>query len=568
MKKVYLALAALVFAAGLAPVAFAHSGNAATQFEFTVLYAQGASQASARAAVAAAGGTVVRENLAVGVATVKTSNAAFLSAVRQQAALSGATRNISIGYAPSASSARTQQAQASLEKALDEAADRAAATSRAAALPSSAPNAEPLANRQWDMQQIGATVTGSYARQPGDKRVLVGIIDTGIDGTHPDIAPNFDAALSRNFTTDIPLIDGPCEDEADHSCDDPANVDENGHGTHVAGTIGAPINGLGIAGVAPNVTLVNLRAGQDSGYFFLQSTVDALTYAGDNGVDVVNMSFYTDPWLYNCPNNPADSSDAQMEQRTIIEATQRALDYARKHGVTLVAALGNEHTDLGFPTVDATSPDFPPNVAYGRTVDNSCLDVPAESKGVIGVSATGPSGRKAYYSNYGVEQTDVAAPGGDFRDFPGTDKYRTPENLVLAPYPESLAIANGDLNPDGTPNNDFVVRDCKGDTCAYYQYLQGTSMAAPHAVGVAALIVSQYGVPDSKHPGGLTWKPSSVEKRLKASAHEIACPTPRLYVYPDRAADFNAYCKGGDSFNGFYGKGIVDALKAVTYGDN
>ena len=73
--------------------------------------------------------------------------------------------------------------------------------------------------------------------------MLVGIIDTGVDGTHPDIAPNFDAALSRNFTVDIPVdangdaIDGPCEDEPDQSCNDPADVDEDGHGTHVASTI-------------------------------------------------------------------------------------------------------------------------------------------------------------------------------------------------------------------------------------------------------------------------------------------------------------------------------------------
>jgi len=75
----------------------------------------------------------------------------------------------------------------------------------------------------------------------------------------------------------------------------PADVDEDGHGTHVAGTVGAPLNGGGISGVAPRVELVNLRAGQDSGYFFLQGTVDALTYAGNNDVDVVNMSFYVDP---------------------------------------------------------------------------------------------------------------------------------------------------------------------------------------------------------------------------------------------------------------------------------
>ena len=66
-------------------------------------------------------------------------------------------------------------------------------------------------------------------------------------------------------------------------------------------------------------------------------------------------------------------------------------------------------------------------------------------------------------------------------------------NLILAAYPKNVADELGDLNPDGTPNNPFVVRDCRGSTCAYYQYIQGTSMASPHAVGVAALIVSEFG---------------------------------------------------------------------------
>ncbi len=86
---------------------------------------------------------------------------------------------------------------------------------------------------------------------------------------------------------------------------DPPDVDEGGHGTHVAGTVGAALNGLGIAGVAPDVSLVNLRAGQDSGFFFLFETLAALMYAADNGIDVVNMSFFTDPWLFNCRDNPA-----------------------------------------------------------------------------------------------------------------------------------------------------------------------------------------------------------------------------------------------------------------------
>ena len=68
----------------------------------------------------------------------------------------------------------------------------------------------------------------------------------------------------------------------------------------MAGTVGAARNNIGITGVAPDVTIVNIRAGQDSGYFFFFETVAALLYAGDAGLDVVNMSFYTDPWLYNC----------------------------------------------------------------------------------------------------------------------------------------------------------------------------------------------------------------------------------------------------------------------------
>ncbi|MDQ3870427.1 MAG: S8 family serine peptidase, partial [Chloroflexota bacterium] len=185
-------------------------------------------------------------------------------------------------------------------------------------------------------------------------------MDTGIDASHPDIAPNLNVQLSRNFTVDIPLIDGPCEEEPDGLCEDPPTVDEDGHGTHVAGIVAAPINGLGVSGVAPNVTLVNIRAGQDSGFFFLQPTLDAWTYAADVGIDVVNMSFYTDPWLYNCLNNPADSPAAQAEQALIIEASNRALDYAWSRGVTLIAAAGNSATDLGRPTFDDTSPDFPP----------------------------------------------------------------------------------------------------------------------------------------------------------------------------------------------------------------
>lgn len=558
MKKIVSYIAVLTLLAGLFPLNQARASDG-TEREYVVVYQQGVSLEEARAAIAAAGGEIVKENAEVGVATIKTTNPGFIAAAEQQSALFGVAQNVKIGQAPHDRAKNRDEVERLQEER------NASKGGGQSEHEGENGDVEPLAYLQWDMAMIHATAEGSYDEQRGSRKVLVGVMDTGIDGSHPDIAPNFNRELSRNFTVDIPAIDGPCEAEPDHSCNDPADVDENGHGTHVAGTIASPINHLGIAGVAPGVTLVNIRAGQDSGFFFLQPTVDAFTYAGDIGVDVINMSFFTDPWLYNCPNNPADSPEAQQEQRTIIEATQRAIDYARAHGVTLIAALGNEHTDLGNPTFDDISPDFPDGAAYPRTVDNTCLDLPAEGNGVISVSALGPTGLKSDFSNYGVEQTDVSAPGGYFRDFFGTPQYRTVTNLILAPYPESLAIANDDLNPDGTPNNPFVVRDCRKGVCAYYQYLQGTSMAAPHAVGVAALIVSEFGKPDRFHKRGLTLRPDITEKILRLSAKNTPCPEPPLFDYPDRPPAYTALCVGTPDFNGFYGDGIVDALRAVKF---
>ncbi|HUR74535.1 MAG TPA: S8 family serine peptidase [Sporichthya sp.] len=530
--------------------------------EYVTLFAGTASKArtEARAAIAAAGGQVLRENDAIGTALVRSDRTDFATLVRRTGAVLGAVPNQAIGHAPDL--VRTRDLVERLSPA-----DRAAATKkfRTAAPPSSHPaadhsaaalaGAEPLADRQWDMQMIGATPTGSYASGRGDNRVRVGIMDTGVDGSHPDLAPNFDPQLSKNFTTDIPDADGPCEVT---TCQDPADVDDNGHGTHVAGIIGAAINGIGIAGVAPDVTLVSVRAGQDSGFFFLQSVVDALTYSADIGLDVVNMSFYVDPWLYNCAANAADSPEQQSQQRTTVEAVQRAVDYARGHGVTLVGSLGNESTDLGHPADDDASPNFPEGTAHGRTVDNSCLSVPAETTGVISVSALGPSGRKAYYSNYGVEQTDVSAPGGDAFDTP--DFKVDPTAQVLSAYPEALARASGDIDAQGNPTSPFTVKDCLLDVCAYYQYLQGTSMAAPHAAGVAALVVSKLGYPQGD---GFGLDPFLTETALFSTVTQHACPTPAEYGYTVNGSggtrEFTHTCEAGSGTNGFYGRGIVNA---------
>src|SRR6185436_18550111 len=144
--------------------------------------------------------------------------------------------------------------------------------------------------------------------------------------------------------------------------------DDNGHGTHTAGTIAAASNGIGIVGVAPNVKIAGIKAGNADGFFFPEAVVCSFMWAATHGINITNNSYFADPWLFNCRND--------AEQRAIWNAERRAIGYAQHNGVLVVAAEGNESTDLSHPTTDVISPDFPPNSTVERDITNACAVVP------------------------------------------------------------------------------------------------------------------------------------------------------------------------------------------------
>lgn len=337
---------------------------------------------------------------------------------------------------------------------------------------------------QWDKKRIRASNQGSYSVQTGRHDVVVAVLDTGVEilpAIHPDLQGNLDAARSRSF------VNSPAGDPNPAAWDD-----RNGHGTHCATSIGAPINGRGIVGVAPNITIVALKVLSDTGSGSFLWLAQALVYAGVNHFDVASMSL-------------SGTVPHDQHGQTLTKIVQRAVNFARENGVTPVAALGNQNLDIS-----------------DGSVMGPYQVLPAEVDGVIGVSATNFSNNKASYSNYGVGKTDVSGPGGDV-DIP------PPFGFVLA----------------GWARDSIVLP-------ASYVFAAGTSMACPQVAGVAALIISQYG--DFTPNGNGTkphMSPQQVEAILQQTANNQPCPQATT-------------CDGGDGYSNYFGKGIVDALHAVT----
>ncbi|WP_399137474.1 S8 family serine peptidase [Streptomyces sp. NBUA17] len=450
--------------------------------------------ATVRRAIAKADGTIVTSYDRIGVIVVHSANPDFAKTVRKTRGVqsAGATRT-----APLPSAATTDTGAPKVLSGEDLAAAKAAAK----AAGQSAEGKDPLEPLQWDLPAIKADK--AHEKSLGSKKVTVAVIDTGVDDTHPDLAPNFDRDASVNCVAGKP-------DTADGAWRPSAA--ESPHGTHVAGEIAAAKNGVGMTGVAPGVKVAGIKVSNPDGFFYTEAVVCGFVWAAEHGVDVTNNSYYTDPWYFNCKNDP--------DQKALVEAVSRASRYAEKKGAVNVAAAGNENYDL--TSDEITDPSSPNDTTPGdRVVDPSeCLDIPTQLPGVVTVAATGAKGLKSSFSNYGRGIVDIAAPGGD------STAYQTPD----APATSGLIL--GTL-PGGE-----------------WGYMAGTSMASPHVAGVAALI-------KSTHPHA---SPALVKALLYAQADATACTDPYDI---DGDGKVDAVCEGPKNRNGFYGWGMADALDAV-----
>jgi len=246
------------------------------------------------------------------------------------------------------------------------------------------------------------------------------------------------------------------------------------HGTHVAGIIAAAVNNRGVQGVAPAAELVPVKVLRESGTGSFGWLISGIEYAVSIHADVVNMSL-------GATFDVAHQGKNNQGLGTLLSALNRAVNHATANGVLMVSAAGNE----------------------GVNLNSSVMSIPAQSGNGLAISATGPYcqtdfDRFASYSNYGQSVVNLAAPGG------GVDC------------------------PSSTYYLDFVLSDSKG---AYF-FAAGTSMAAPHVSGVAALIVGKFG-----HIG-----PTAIQTIVQNSADGL-------------------YKPGADPYSG---KGRVNAQKALS----
>ena len=350
--------------------------------------------------------------------------------------------------------------------------------------------------RQWNMGAIGGPQAWA-AGKLGSPSVKVGILDTGIDYLHPDLVGRVDLKLSRSFLS------------ATENARVPAGAhpvaDLNYHGTHVAATVAS--NGLLAAGVSSQVTLVGLKvctpgtpANGYRGSCPTSGTLAAVLYAADQGLDVINMSL-------GGSFDRRQASAAGGNGPSFLATINQVMTYAHRKGTTVVVSAGNSALDIDHD---------------GNGYKSYC-----SSPTVVCVSATGPTSARlvatpafprlgeyvdiqnidalASYSNFGRSAISVAAPGGN-----GVPVWAACSGFTIHP-----ALAGCRTR---TATSGSVVG------------ISGTSMAAPHVAGLAALVAGELGR-----------NPARIQARLQQSADDL----------------------GQSGVDPAYGKGRINVAKAM-----
>ncbi len=274
---------------------------------------------------------------------------------------------------------------------------------------------DPNVSEQWALDAI--QLSDAWDVTTGSPSVMVGILDTGIDAGHPDLDGRVDSHLSADFTL------GHIIGEEVHTIPN----DPMGHGTHVAGIIGAITNnGTGMAGACSGVTLVSLRIFDENGSGYSSNLALAIEYAESNNIPILNFS---GRW------NLEFTSHESLYNYALDEVIEN-------YGGLFVCAAGNDYSNND--TIDI----FPANCHYLHTIT---------------VGAGTPANTKAPFSNYGVNTVDIFAPGVD----------------ILSCYPTEMCI-------NGTHDTINSVHEDIG-----YHTMSGTSMATPYVTAVAALMLSE-----------------------------------------------------------------------------
>lgn len=331
---------------------------------------------------------------------------------------------------------------------------------------------DPLYARQWNFPALDMERAWDI-NQGASSRIVVAVLDSGAAFRNTTVRftgralPPFPAlgAVEIPFAA-APELGGPDRFVAPRDFIWNTNVplDLDGHGTHIAGTIGQVTNnGAGVAGMAFNVRLMPIKVldGDWDAVFNspLLATDDlvarAIRYAADNGAHVLNLSVGRE-------GAPAP-------------AVRAAIEYAVGKGAFVVVAAGNEFEAGNRPNRYA---DFARDVA-----------------GMVAVSGTGRTNLRAFYSNTGP-YVELAAPGGDMR------RGGTTAGILQQTYDQDL-VDRFFLSRFGPPRFDTFV----------YDYYQGSSMAAPHVAGFAALLMQQ----------GIT-SPAAIEAVMEATATDLGAP--------------------------------------------